>query len=167
MAGVDIALRNSARTIVVTKPDGLLPGDYPFVEDLDAEWYFRPEKGGALMGMGTRPVDTPEVGLDGEQVEAIIDHAAHRVPALGAASLLTAWTGVRPLTPDGRPIVGRYPGLDGFVFNCGWGGVGFIMAPVAGQLAAECVMQGAIQMVDSAAMDPGRAALRGDGAAAA
>ena len=84
-----------------------------------------------------------------------------------SAAQLTAWPGVRPLTPDGWPIVGRYPGLDGLVFNCGWGGVGFIMAPVVARLAAECVMQGAIQMVDSAAMDPGRAALRGDGAAAA
>ena len=43
---------------------------------------------------------------------------------------------MRPLTPDGRPILGAVPGVDGLLLNCGWGGVGIILAPVAGQLLA-------------------------------
>lgn len=156
MIGASIVLCNSARTIVVTNPIAAIPNDYPFVEDLSAEWYFRPELDGILMGMGARPVDGAQVGLDEAQVEAIVETAIHRVPALEQASLLTAWTGVRPLTPDGRPFVGSYSGIEGFVFNCGWGGVGFIMAPIAGQLAAECVTRGRIQSFDNTLLSPER-----------
>lgn len=156
MVGGNIDLRNSARTIVVTNPIAAIGNDYPFVEDLSTEWYFRPELDGVLMGMGARPAAKPEVGLDEAQVEAIVEMAVHRVPALEQASLRTAWTGVRPLTPDGRPLVGPYAGVEGFIVNCGWGGVGFIMAPIAGQLAAECVTQGKIQTVDGTALNPAR-----------
>lgn len=156
MVGANIPLRNSARTIVVTNPIAAIGNDYPFVEDLSAEWYFRPELNGVLMGMGARPSDKPEVELDEAQVEAIVEMAMHRVPALEEASLRTAWTGVRPLTLDGRPLVGPCTGVEGFIVNCGWGGVGFIMAPMAGQLAAECVTQGEIQSLDGAPLRPDR-----------
>lgn len=131
--GVTLPLRNSARSIVVTGPTEALPANYPFVEDLAVEWYCRPELDGVLMGMGDRPVEAGYSGLDDEQVEAIIERAVHRAPALETASLLTAWTGVRPLTVDGQPIVGKVGGPEGFLCNCGWGGVGLIMAPVAGE----------------------------------
>lgn len=156
MVGANIALHNSARTIVVTNHIAAIGNEYPFVEDLTAEWYFRPELDGVLMGMGNKRVDKPEVALDEAQVEAIVEMAIHRAPALEEASLQTAWTGVRPLTPDGRPFVGPYAGVEGFLVNCGWGGVGFIMAPIAGQLAAECVAWGEIRSLDGAPLRPDR-----------
>ena len=75
-------------------------------------------------------------------VNKIVDHAVHRVPVLEKASLLTSWSGVRPLTSDGRPIFGRVTGVDGLLLNCGWGGMGIIQAPAAGQLMAELVANG-------------------------
>jgi glycine/D-amino acid oxidase-like deaminating enzyme len=115
------------------------------VEDLATGWYFRPEGDGVLMGMGEEPV--PAESLEHPPtspalVEAMIDAAVQRVPGLASASILATWTGVRPLTPDGRPILGAVPGIDGLLLNCGWGGVGIILAPVAGQLLAEVVSQG-------------------------
>jgi sarcosine oxidase, subunit beta len=133
-AGVELPLRNAARTIVVTGPTPAIPADYPFVEDLEVEWYLRPELDGVLMGMGDRPAPPDYAGLDEEQVEAIIERAVHRAPALEDARLQTAWTGIRPLTESGQPIVGSAGGPDGFLCNCGWGGVGLIMAPVAGEM---------------------------------
>ena len=98
--------------------------------------------GGVLMGMGNSPAQSPEAVLDTEMVNKIVDHAIHRVPLLEKASLLTSWSGVRPLTADGRPIFGRISGVDGLLLNCGWGGMGIIQAPVAGQLMAELVSNG-------------------------
>ena len=132
--GVDLPLRNAARTIVVTDPTPAIPAGYPFVEDLEVEWYLRPELDGVLMGMGDRPVPPDYAGLDEEQVEAIVERADHRAPALDNARLQTAWTGIRPLTESGKPIVGSAGGPDGFLCNCGWGGVGLIRAPVAGEM---------------------------------
>lgn len=141
-AGVGIPLTNRTRTIVMTGPLPDIPADRPFVEDETVEWYFRPETGGVLMGMGNVPAKSPEAVLDTEMVNAIVDHAVHRVPVLEKASLLTAWSGVRPLTADGRPIFGAVPAVDGLLLNCGWGGMGIIQSPAAGQLMAELVQDG-------------------------
>ncbi len=148
-AGVEIPLTNRTRTIVMTGPLPDIPADRPFVEDETVEWYFRPETGGVLMGMGNVPAKSPEAALDSEMVNKIVDHAVHRVPVLEKASLLTAWSGVRPLTADGRPIFGRLPGLDGLLLNCGWGGMGIIQAPAAGQLMAELVRDGRTSTFDT------------------
>jgi sarcosine oxidase subunit beta len=152
-SGIDLPLRNRARTILVTGSLPAVPRDHPFVEDMATGWYFRPEGDGVLMGMGEEPV--PAEGLEHPPtspslVDAMIDAAVHRVPVLAGASLLTTWTGVRPLTPDGRPFVGAEPGVDGLLLNCGWGGVGIILAPVAGQLLAEVVSQGQAATFDMA-----------------
>ena len=95
-----------------------------------------------LMGMGNVPTQSPETQLDQEMVNHIVDYAIHRVPVLEKASLLTAWSGVRPLTEDGRPIFGAVPGLEGFLLNTGWGGVGIIQSPIAGHLMAELIQDG-------------------------
>jgi hypothetical protein len=62
--------------------------------------------------------------------------------------MLTAWTGVRPLTPDDHPILGPVPSVDGLVLNCGWGGTGIIQAPIAGQLVAEYITNGHSSTMD-------------------
>lgn len=141
--GLDIPLRNRVRTILVTGPLPAVPPDHPFVEDLSAEWYFRPEGEGVLMGMGQEPAEAPDdTATRPHVVDAMIEAAAHRVPVLAAATLLTVWSGVRPLTPDGLPILGPAPGVDGLYLNAGWGGVGIIQAPIAGQLTAEAIVHG-------------------------
>lgn len=150
-SGIDLPLRNRARTILVTGPLPAVPREHPFVEDMATEWYFRPEGDGVLMGMGQEPVSNLEhPATDPALVDTMIDAAVQRVPALAGASVLTTWTGVRPLTPDNRPFVGAVPGIDGLLLNCGWGGVGIILAPVAGQLLAEVVSQGQASTFDLA-----------------
>ena len=86
----------------------------------------------------------------------MIDTAVHRVPILEQASLLTGWTGVRPLTLDGHPILGPAPSVDGFILNCGWGGTGIINAPIAGQLVAELIGDGKTATMDISPFQVGR-----------
>lgn len=148
-AGVEIPMLNRSRTILVTGVFPVIPRDRPFVEDVSTGWYYRPEGDGVLMGMGQEPVeDLANPPTSPAIVDAIIDAAVHRVPMLEGASILTTWTGIRPLTPDGRPILGFAPGVEGFLLNCGWGGVGIIQAPMAGLLAAEVVANGRATAMD-------------------
>jgi glycine/D-amino acid oxidase-like deaminating enzyme len=141
-ANIHIPLANKVRTIVMTGPLPDIPADRPFVEDETVEWYFRSETGGVLMGMGNVPAKSPETQLDNEMIDRIVDYAVHRVPVLEKASLLTAWSGVRPLTADGRPIFGPVPVTEGYLLNAGWGGFGIIQTPSAGQLMAELIQDG-------------------------
>ena len=147
-AGVEVPIVNSARSILVTGPFPEIPSDRPFFEDITAEWYFRPEGPGVLMGMGSTPTDTLDVSLDFETMDEIVATAVHRVPVLEKASVLTGWTGIRPLTPDDLPILGPVPEADGFILNCGWGGTGIINAPIAGELVAELVSDGTASKMD-------------------
>jgi glycine/D-amino acid oxidase-like deaminating enzyme len=56
---------------------------------------------------------------------------------------------VRPLTSDGLPIVGKAPGVDGLLLNCGWGGIGIMMAPIAGKMLSEMVCEGRIEIINA------------------
>ena len=147
-AGLEIPIVNTARTVVVTGPFPDIPADRPFVKDVTLEWYCRPEGPGILMGMGAVPTEELDVSFRLDMLDELLDAAVHRVPVLEEAAMLTGWTGIRPLTPDDRPILGPAPAVDGLLLNCGWGGMGIIQAPLAGQLAAECVADGHASTMD-------------------
>jgi glycine/D-amino acid oxidase-like deaminating enzyme len=147
-ADVEIPIMNLARTIVVTGPFTGIPNNRPFLDDMTSEWYCRPELSGLLMGMGARPVEEPNIQTDTEMVHEMIDVAVRRIPVLEKASMQTAWTGIRPLTPDDHPIIGPVPYVDGLILNCGWGGRGIIQAPIAGRLAAETICNGCPSTMD-------------------
>jgi glycine/D-amino acid oxidase-like deaminating enzyme len=139
---VEIPILNLARTIVVTGPFADIPDNRPFLDDMTLEWYCRPELSGLLMGMGAKPVEEPDIQTDTEMVSEMIGVAVRRIPVLEKASMHTAWTGIRPLTPDDHPILGPVPSVDGLILNCGWGGRGIIQAPIAGRLVAETICHG-------------------------
>jgi sarcosine oxidase subunit beta len=52
------------------------------------------------------------------------------MPRLGHVKVVRQWAGPYDVSPDGDPIVGELPGVPGFYVVCGFGGHGFMMAPV-------------------------------------
>jgi sarcosine oxidase subunit beta len=146
--GVEIPIVNRVRGIVVTGPVPEIPASRPFVEDVTREWYYRPEGRGVLMGMGTQPTEKLSAHISYDMIEEMIDVAVHRVPALERAGVLSAWAGLRPMTPDEHPIVGPVEAAEGLVLSCGWGGMGIMQAPMAGRLAAEFIADGHASTVD-------------------
>ncbi|WP_312242384.1 D-amino acid dehydrogenase [Pantoea sp.] len=59
-------------------------------------------------------------------------------PEGGHIEQATFWTGLRPMTPDGTPIVGRTP-LNNLWLNTGHGTLGWTMACGSGQLLADLI----------------------------
>ena len=57
-------------------------------------------------------------------------------PGGGDTTQATFWTGLRPMTPDGTPIVGRTP-LANLFLNTGHGTLGWTMSCGSGQLLAD------------------------------
>jgi len=55
------------------------------------------------------------------------------VPSLSNVHLLRAYAGLRPLSEDGFPIIGRDNKLPGFIFAVGFGGDGLAMSALAAQ----------------------------------
>ena len=79
------------------------------------------------------------VGFDCTTTPAALDRlrlaAVAAVPSLRDAAVQDAWAGLRPMTPDARPIIGRDPDLPSVFYACGHGKNGILLAP----LTAECV----------------------------
>lgn len=57
-------------------------------------------------------------------------------PGGGDTSNATFWTGLRPMTPDGTPVVGRTP-MPNLFLNTGHGTLGWTMSCGSGQLLAD------------------------------
>ncbi|WP_062746157.1 D-amino acid dehydrogenase [Erwinia persicina] len=59
-------------------------------------------------------------------------------PQGGSIEQTTFWSGLRPMTPDGTPVVGRTP-LKNLFLNTGHGTLGWTMACGSGQLLADII----------------------------
>ena len=66
-----------------------------------------------------------------------------------------AWAGLRPATPDGLPLIGALPGLDGAYVASGHGMLGVTLAPATAALLAPLVLEGRAAP-ELAPFDPGR-----------
>jgi len=88
-----------------------------------------------------------EVGFDrsitSEGLDLIHAHAARLVPALADLRSLERWSGLRPISEDGKPILGPDPELAGLLYATGYGRDGILIAPLAGAVVADLAVSGA------------------------
>jgi len=77
------------------------------------------------------------------------------VPALGELGVTGAWSGVRPTTPDGFPIIGWVPAVDGLFVAGGHGGAGVVLGGGSARLAAQLLV-GETPFTDPSPFDPVR-----------
>jgi glycine/D-amino acid oxidase-like deaminating enzyme len=54
--------------------------------------------------------------------------------------MLNGWSGLRPVTPDFLPILGRDPAFDAVVYACGHSRNGVLLAPLTGDAVADLVL---------------------------
>ena len=64
------------------------------------------------------------------------------VPALREVNIIRSFTGLRPYTPDGLPILGKVPFIEGFILALGHGGDGISLAPMTGKLISDLILRG-------------------------
>jgi glycine/D-amino acid oxidase-like deaminating enzyme len=88
-------------------------------------------------------------------VGEIARRAAALVPALCELSVTGAWSGVRPTSPDGLPIIGWVPAVAGLFVAGGHGGAGVVLGGGSARLAAQLLV-GEAPFTDPAPFDPAR-----------
>lgn len=103
--------------------------------------YLLPRGNEALLGSTME-----RVGFDGgttpEAVSGIRSAAARLCPAIGQAPVRRAWAGLRPLTPDGRPILGADPEVSGLWYATGHGRNGILLAGITGEVIGDLLAAG-------------------------
>jgi glycine/D-amino acid oxidase-like deaminating enzyme len=108
--------------------------------------------GSLIAGSSRQPVITPEAEEPGVPGKIVRD-AIRLVPALADAEIRSAWWGIRPLTRDERPAVGR--AREGLSIAAGHGSEGVILGAGTGQLIAAQLL-GDDPPFDAAPFAPGR-----------
>jgi glycine oxidase len=82
-------------------------------------------------------------GFDAEVTSAglasIFTGATALCPALSSLEVTRTWAGLRPVTPDGLPIVGREPGCEGLWYATGHGRNGILLAAITGLLITQLI----------------------------
>jgi glycine oxidase len=73
----------------------------------------------------------------------IFDETAALLPDLGSQRLRRVWAGLRPMTPDGRPLIGADPEVAGLVYATGHGRNGILLGPLTGEIVRDLVLDGA------------------------
>lgn len=73
-------------------------------------------------------------------VKAVLDEALRVAPGLAGAELVEVRVGLRPLTPDLMPVVGRVPGHPRVILATGHGPTGLSNGPYSGRLAADLAL---------------------------
>jgi glycine oxidase len=74
-----------------------------------------------------------DVGFDrsttASAIEGLLDFAFSLVPSLTKARVERSWAGLRPVSSDGRPYLGRIPGYDNAFLAAGHGRAGLQLSP--------------------------------------
>jgi D-hydroxyproline dehydrogenase subunit beta len=96
--------------------------------------------------------DDPEYA---ETVHGLARRALRFVPGLAEVAVTSAWSGVRPVTTDGYPLVGPVPGADGLWALAGHGPEGVLLAPATARMLANHLTSGRADP-DAAPFDPAR-----------
>ena len=109
---------------------------WPFVNDIDEQFYFKPEAGLLFLS----PADeTPAVPGDAQPDEWDVAAAVERVEAattLQIHRLKARWAGLRTFAADRTPVVGFSQEAEGFFWLAGQGGYGIQTAPALSRAAA-------------------------------
>lgn len=141
LAGLDVPVDPYRRHIFIAQDfKATVPPTRIMVIDFETTFYFHREGAGVLFGMG----DPKEpAGFDTtvrwDFLPEVTDVAMLRLPALNDASISHAWAGLYEMSPDGNPLIGPAPGVEGFYLINGFSGHGFQHSPAAGRILADLI----------------------------
>ena len=113
------------------------------------------QRGGELWAGSTMEHAGFTVGTTDAALADITERVSEIYPAITTRAPLRTWAGLRPGTPDGRPIIGQEPRLPGLWYASGYGRNGILLAGISGELVAQGIAGQPIPD-ELAAFRPGR-----------
>lgn len=120
----------------------------------DAKMGFTPFDG-ALRTLGTMELSGINLRLDRRRIEILERGARRYLPGGLEGSSRTDWVGMRPITPDGLPVLGQLPTTDNAFVATGHQMLGVTLGPSTGRALAQLILEGRSD-VDLGAFAPSR-----------
>ncbi len=110
--------------------------------------------GDTLRVAGFAELGGPATTLRPDRIAALTREVGTLFPGACALEDVQPWSGLRPVTPNSVPLIGRTR-LDNFVLNVGHGALGFTLGAGSGRLVAD-IVAGRTSGIDAAAYRPPR-----------
>jgi len=148
-AGLNIPVVPESHEAGISAPvraflDPLVVDLRPGPEGKTINFYFGQDSDGQIIFCYTPK--TPIPGEDRTSTFEFMPFVAARlvnlVPRLKNLTIRRVWRGLYPMTPDGYPIVGKAPKVDGLLLGVGMCGQGFMLGPGVGMNLASLVIRG-------------------------
>lgn len=113
--------------------------------------------GQSLRVAGTMEVGTWDLRVRNGRVRGILRGLQRFFPKLEPKLFegVTPWAGLRPVSPDGLPYIGRWPATGNLTVATGHAMMGLSLAPVTGRLVCE-ILEGKEPRPTAQALDPAR-----------
>jgi glycine/D-amino acid oxidase-like deaminating enzyme len=151
LGGRELPLVAARHQLLITEPVPAVHADHPSVRVTDANVYTRPARGGLMLGgyepdplrvepePGLRIADLP---LDPAPLRALARDVAGVFGWLEGVAVAELRGGLPTLTADGRFILDRLPGVDGFHVIAGCNVGGLSTSPAVGEAMAQWIVDG-------------------------
>lgn len=99
------------------------------------------ETGGMIIGSSREFVGYEEENTF-EAIDMMMKRVARFFPAIRNVSVIRYFSGFRPYTPDGMPLIGAVKSVGGFYVAAGHEGDGIALSPITGLLMSELITTG-------------------------
>ena len=97
---------------------------------------------GAVRLAGTLELAGIDLSLNRRRIEAVVRAASTYLRDWQPEGVELEWAGLRPLMPDGLPVIGAVPGHDGLYVATGHGMLGVTLAPATAAALAPLILEG-------------------------
>ncbi|RMF86377.1 MAG: FAD-binding oxidoreductase, partial [Nitrospinota bacterium] len=151
-AGIDLPLWPSRHQVAVLERPAKVRSHSTCIDGA-LDLYLRPESGHLTL-VGTDPhqdhvdPDNYREEVDPELQTAVAMKTPRRMHQMERAAFRRGIAGVYTMSPDGKCILDRVPGVEGLFLAAGFSGTGFKISPAVGIGMAELVTQGEATSVD-------------------
>lgn len=138
-ANLDVPLKPYRTPICVV--EGLPSADLPVLHDLALDFSWVPETGGRLLlGAGTEEweynLDDYNRCNDESFILSVAERFSNRLVNVDRVNIARGWADLCGATPDRRPLLGPYGGVEGLHLAIGFNGFGVMRAPEVGATVA-------------------------------
>jgi len=160
MAGVELPVTPLRRQVAATVRTDALPTSMPMTIVADDGFHTRVRDGRVLLLQPDHAAvaDPFDTSVDPAWLDAIAARAVREIPALRAAPVdrAASWAGLYEMSPDGRLIFGHATGVENLLLANGSSGHGVMHSPAIGEMTADLLLGGTVELIDATPFRPGR-----------
>jgi D-amino-acid dehydrogenase len=155
LLGITLPIEPQRGQIIHLELPGADTGRWPILQGYFEHYLltFRPNR--IVIGATRETGSGYDVRMTAGGVQRVLSEGLALAPGLATATIAEIRIGLRPMTPDGYPVIGRAPGFANVYLCTGHGPSGLQLGPISGAAVASLI-HGAAPEIDLSAFGPER-----------